>query len=432
MTYKRYKIVKKDEELFPNLIRFELNGLVEFSNGGKQDFVFLDKLPFKNYQVGDEIEIDGNNMEVRGVKKYSKNVPEDMDVDNSSQLDGEKGKEKQFQTQEQVDLLVSAYDKKVAYQVFRSFLEWLEKYIEIVHPNYRIDKQIHDKNIKRQDANDPNKIKRFLSSSLYGFKTAVEVINSDEQSKKSLCNEIKKEYYYKWLDASRINPNACPIELKHFLFEVNEVLEGRGDKIEKDIENRKWEIDPNSREYEEAVKKVFSSMQTPLENERKEYGSLKGKTYKDIKIENNFESSGKKAEQAFKQMAGQHEYQEFNFVTQRERNPNYNPLIDDPSEEFLGSSSSTGISNTTQPSNSQPNVSHLTGQELKDNYVPVNNDRQVSSEQLGEMQQVERNLMNSEVPLNTAIPVANGSLAFVLASSGGILWFKRKISRWGW
>jgi hypothetical protein len=36
--------------------------------------------------------------------------------------------------------------------------------------------------------------------------------------------------------------------------------------------------------------------------------------------------------------------------------------------------------------------------------------------------------MNSEVPLNTAIPIAGGSLAFVLVSNG-ILWFKR-ISRW--
>jgi len=59
MVYKKYKIVKKDEELFPNLIRFELDGQVEFSRGGRQNFVFLeDKIPFKNYQVGNEIEIE--------------------------------------------------------------------------------------------------------------------------------------------------------------------------------------------------------------------------------------------------------------------------------------------------------------------------------------------------------------------------------------
>src|SRR3954469_4657790 len=89
MVYKKFKIIKKDEKLFPNLIRFELNGLVEFSNGGKKNFVLLDELPFKNYQVGDEIEIDGNSMEVREVKKDYKNLSESMDVDDSLQL-GEK------------------------------------------------------------------------------------------------------------------------------------------------------------------------------------------------------------------------------------------------------------------------------------------------------------------------------------------------------
>jgi hypothetical protein len=117
-------------------------------------------------------------------------------------------------------------------------------------------------------------------------------------------------------------------------------------------------------------------------------------------------------------MVGRHDYQNFYFYPQKEQNPNYNPLIDDPSEEFLGSSSSTGSSTVIQPSSSQLNIPHLTGQELKDNYLPVNNDRQVNSEQLSEMQQVERNLMNSEVPLNTAIPIAGGSLAFVLVSNG--------------
>src|ERR1700722_15649157 len=107
MVYKKYKITKKDEELFPNLIRFELDGLVEFSNGGKQNFVLLDEFPFKNYQVGDEIEIDGNNMEVREVRKDSRNVPEDMDVDDSLKLDeredsNEKSKLELTSTQEQL------------------------------------------------------------------------------------------------------------------------------------------------------------------------------------------------------------------------------------------------------------------------------------------------------------------------------------------
>ncbi|PWU06979.1 MAG: hypothetical protein C5B43_00990 [Verrucomicrobia bacterium] len=66
----------------------------------------------------------------------------------------------------------------------------------------------------------------------------MEIIQGDKQSKQSLYDEIKKEYY-EWLGAVGINPSNCPPELKHFLFEINEILEGRGDKLERDIENRK-------------------------------------------------------------------------------------------------------------------------------------------------------------------------------------------------
>lgn len=225
--------------------------------------------------------------------------------------------QQQLQVQEQITLLVSAYDKKVAHQVFRNSLEWLEKYIEVVYPNYRIKKQIHDNNIKRQDANDPSRIKRLLSSSLYGFKTTLEVINGNEQSKQSLYEEIKKEYY-EWLGVAGINPSNCPLELKNFLFEVNEILEGRGDKLEREVENRKWEIDPNSIEYEKSFSRLFANAQIPLENERNEYENLKGKTYKDIEIGNNFGGNSEPAKQTFKQMVGKHDYQGFSFMPQKD------------------------------------------------------------------------------------------------------------------
>ena len=425
MVYKKYKIVKKDEELFPNLIRFELDGQVEFNNEIKQNFVLLDELPFKDYQVGDEIEIDGNSMQVRGVKKLSGILPEDMDMDDNSLQQDER--ESNSGMMPPIHKQLSAYDKQTVHELFRLSLEWQEKYIEVAYPNYKIRKQINDNNIKRQDANDPNKVENMFAGSLFGFKASIEMAGKP----KSLYDEVRQEYY-KWLDATGIDVNNCPPRLKHFLFEINEILEGRGEKFERDAANRKDEIDPNSAEYQKAVNEVFTYIQSPLESARNEYEKLKGKNHKDIKFENNFRSSGKRAEQAFKQMAGRHDYKDFFFFPQREQNPDYKPLIDDPSEQFLGSGFSSGSSNVIQPINPQSNISHLTGQELKDNYLPVNNDRQVSPEQLGEMQQVERSLMNSEVPLNTAIPIANGSLAFVLASSGGILWFKRKIGRWGW
>ena len=106
--------------------------------------------------------------------------------------------------------------------------------------------------------------------------------------------------------------------MKHFLFEVNEILEGRGDKLEKDIENKKWEIDPNSVEYEKSFSKLFADVQIPLDNEREEYEKLKGKTQKDITITNNFGGNSKPVEKVFKQMAGRHDYQGFYFVPQKD------------------------------------------------------------------------------------------------------------------
>lgn len=324
--------------------------------------------------------------------------------------------------QSQAQKQVSAYEKQTVHEMFRLSLEWLEKYIEVVYPNYRIRKQIYDNNIKRQDANDPSKVESMFTGSLFGFKATIEIAGKPQ----FLYEEVKKEYY-KWLDSAGVDVNNCPPRLKHFLFEINEILEGRGEKFERDIANRKNELDPDSAEYQKAVNEVFTYIQSPLEKARNEYENLKGKTYGDIKIENNFSSSGEGAEQAFKQMAGRHNYQGFSFISQKEqqvRNPSYRPLVDNEEDEFLGSSSSTRSSNVIQPSSSQLNIPHLTGQELKDDYLPVRNESEVSFEQLGEIQRVERSLMNSEVPLNTAIPVANGSLAFVVVPNG-ILWYKR-------
>ncbi|MEG7979219.1 MAG: hypothetical protein NY202_04980 [Mollicutes bacterium UO1] len=64
---------------------------------------------------------------------------------------------------------------------------------------------------------------------------------------------------------------------------------------------------------------MFTDTQIPLENERNEYARLEGKTYKDIKVGNNFGGNSKIAKKAFEQMAGRHDYQEFNFITQKDQ-----------------------------------------------------------------------------------------------------------------
>lgn len=253
--------------------------------------------------------------------------------------------ENKTQQQLQESVTLSAYDKKIIHKTFRNTIEWLEKYIEIVHnksyPDWQNRKKIHDNNIKRQDANSPEKIEGLFSAVLFGFKTMSE-------SKPQFLRDELKEEFYQWIGATGINIENCPSRLKNHLFEINEVLEGRGEKLERDVANRKREIEPNSPKYGEELNKMFSDVQIHLENSRSEFKSLEGQTYKDIKVGNNFGGNSEQAEQVFKQMAGKYDYQGFNFFPQKGqqiRNPNYNPLIDDPSEEFLSSSSQAGGSN---------------------------------------------------------------------------------------
>lgn len=207
---------------------------------------------------------------------------------------------------------LSAYEKQTVHEMFRMNLAWLEKYIEVYYPAYHIKKQIHDNYITRKDANNPKAIEGLCASSLFGFKVSLEIVDKP----KFLCEELKEEYY-KWLDAAEINANNCPARLKHFFFEINEILEGRGDKLEKDIENRKWKINPDSVEYEEAMEKLFSSLPTLLAKEEKKEQSMVGKKHQKVKCDNNFSGKKEIGEQIFQQITKDHDYQDFHFLPQK-------------------------------------------------------------------------------------------------------------------
>lgn len=213
----------------------------------------------------------------------------------------------QFQIQQSV--MLSAYDKKIVYKIFRNTLEWFEKYVEISYPDYRIDKQIKDDNIKRLDANDPNKIESLFSSILFGFKTMT------ENKPKFLLDELKRDFY-EWVSAIKISADNCPEKLKHYLFEINEILEGRGNKLENDVLNRKRELEPNSAEYGEALNKVFADTLISLENSRNEFRKLEGQNHRDIDVRNNFAGNDEAGKKVFEGIVRGHNYQNFSFFPQ--------------------------------------------------------------------------------------------------------------------
>jgi hypothetical protein len=73
--------------------------------------------------------------------------------------------------QDQIKKNITAYEKKVAYNMFYSSMRWLEKYIEVVHadryPYWENKKQFRDDGIKRKDITSPERADERLSNSFY-------------------------------------------------------------------------------------------------------------------------------------------------------------------------------------------------------------------------------------------------------------------------
>jgi len=110
------------------------------------------------------------------------------------------------------------------------------------------------------------------------------------------------------------------------LFGVNEVLEGRGEKIQKDIENRKREINPNSPEYMEQMSKVFAQIQAPMQDQKELKESLKGKTHKDLENRSRFSNgSDEHGEQVFNQIAKKvsSDYHNFHHFSQKDQGDDF-------------------------------------------------------------------------------------------------------------
>jgi hypothetical protein len=220
---------------------------------------------------------------------------------------------KKQQIQQQIQ--TSAYDRKVTYDMLYMTLEWLEKYIEVAYGSYYPDwqsrKQIHDNRIKRTDIDgNPKMAEDTLSTQLLLFRSTL------EDSSPFLREEVKQEFY-RWIDAFGIDANNCPERLKNFLFGIDELLEGRGDKVLRDAEKRQpTEVSP------EQMTSLFAYTQAPAREEAEVKKSLKGKTHRDINIETRFSNGdGERGRQTLQQIAssvaGSH--QNFHFFPQKEQ-----------------------------------------------------------------------------------------------------------------
>lgn len=119
----------------------------------------------------------------------------------------------------------TAHSMELALDSLYSTLEALEEYVGKtgIYPNWDNSRQVYRKVI--EDSNDTmDGFEDLFLTDLFVFKTQIRSKTADFREK------IQKEFY-KWIDAVGINNNNCPEKLKHYLFEFNEVLEGRGDNI---------------------------------------------------------------------------------------------------------------------------------------------------------------------------------------------------------
>jgi len=219
---------------------------------------------------------------------------------------------KNTQKQIQKTVQITAHQKKLVFRNFYNAIESLEEYIEKTgyYPDFENKKQIFTESIN-DSSRTPDELADDFLTFLFLFKSIVN--NKPEYLRK----EVQEEYY-KWISAVGIDVNNCPKKLKHFLFEINEILEGKGEKFveqTRELINDGKEINPKD------MLKVFGALQEPLNKNREEGKLLEGKTDRDIKIESRFNTNAEEGEQAFQQISKEvsSEHDNFDYFSQKEQ-----------------------------------------------------------------------------------------------------------------
>ena len=206
--------------------------------------------------------------------------------------------EKQGQQQILGQEQISARSWKTAHELLVMTTEFLEKYIEKAgyYSDWEQRKQIHDNRVQRNDGS-PEEAEKSFSTMLFLF-------GSNLEEKPSELREKLKERFYQWIDATGIDVNNCPERLKHVLFGINEIMEGRSEKIFEDVKNAKREYEVGSSEYSEALNAVFTGTQNPMDKLEEEEKDLEGKDWKQITLKNKFDKGNdERGKQTFSWLA---------------------------------------------------------------------------------------------------------------------------------
>lgn len=166
----------------------------------------------------------------------------------------------------------SLHKMKVALDTFYNVLEPLEEYIEKSgnYPGFISKRQIYRKNIQNSGGSLENDEDLFLSN-LYIFARTF-------HGKPEFFMKVIQEDFYKWINAVGITAENSSEELKHFLIEINNILEGNDEKIVRESveRNKNVEIDPKE------MVGIFAGFQNPLNKNRWQRKELEGKKWNEI------------------------------------------------------------------------------------------------------------------------------------------------------
>ena len=212
----------------------------------------------------------------------------------------------------QSSITLSAYEKEVVQDVFWMTMEVLEKYIERAnyYSDWQVRRKIRDNKVTREFSG-VEEAETILSSNLVGLKITV------RNKPPFLLEELRGEYY-KWINATGIDINNISPQaerLKHWLFEVNEVLKGKGERFFQEVrkECREHVEKMSNEEFSRKMNAAFVAYNPQLNKEREIASSLEGQTYKDVKSEKRFggDDEKDKGERTFElianNVAGKHD-----------------------------------------------------------------------------------------------------------------------------
>jgi hypothetical protein len=158
---------------------------------------------------------------------------------------------------------------KTALDTFYNTLEPLEEYIEKAgyYSDFQSRRQRYRKTISDSEGPVENDEDLFLSNLHIFAQLTV-------KGKPEFFREVIRGDFYRWINHTGITAGNCPETLKHFLIEINNVLDDKSEKIIAETDRGTIDVEINPKE----MVGIFAGLQNPLSENRQQKKELEGKS----------------------------------------------------------------------------------------------------------------------------------------------------------